>query len=311
MHVVLIVIYNHKYDKNIEIIEAIYKNRFSNIYHLVPFYTGSKANVIPVYENSLYFQGYVSQGLEIFFDERATHYFFVADDMLINPEINENNYSDYFKLTENKAFIPDFFSLYRRYWPANKNAFSFRTVKLGLEVKHELPSYEEAEERLLKNGAIEKALKYEKPVMWQHLYGKLSTEWLFKDKMSTLHWLFDFFLRKKYTLNYPLVASYSDIFIVPQENITQFCHYCGAFAALELFVEVAIPSALALSVENIVTGKKLSFEGKPLWETKDYELLLPYKNNLELLMKHYPDNVLYIHPVKLSQWDCSFLNKNK
>ena len=59
--VALIIIYNHQYIKNIEITERIYNGKFSNIYHLVPFYHGVRSNVIPVYDNSHYFQGYVAQ----------------------------------------------------------------------------------------------------------------------------------------------------------------------------------------------------------------------------------------------------------
>jgi hypothetical protein len=40
--VALVIIYNHRYDKNIDILESIYANRFSNIFHIVPFYDGDK-----------------------------------------------------------------------------------------------------------------------------------------------------------------------------------------------------------------------------------------------------------------------------
>src|SRR5438309_2566399 len=53
----LIIVFNHRYDKNIPLLETLYEGRFSNIYYLVPFYDGEKENVIPVYENSFRFQG--------------------------------------------------------------------------------------------------------------------------------------------------------------------------------------------------------------------------------------------------------------
>ena len=109
--VALVIIYNHKYNKNIEILERIYKDRFSNIYHLVPFYNGDNPNVIPVYENSWYFQGYISQGFKSYFKEEYTHYFFVADDLILNPKINENNYAEHLKLNSNTCFIPYLFNL--------------------------------------------------------------------------------------------------------------------------------------------------------------------------------------------------------
>ena len=54
--VALIIIYNHKFDQNIDVLEKLYQGSFSHVYHLVPFYTGKKVNVISIYENSRYFQ---------------------------------------------------------------------------------------------------------------------------------------------------------------------------------------------------------------------------------------------------------------
>jgi len=105
MSVALIIIYNHQYNKNIEILEQIYKGRFSNIYHLVPFYNGEKPNVIPVYENSYYFQGYVAQGFKSYFRKDYAHYFFIADDLILNPIIDETNYTSYLNLNSNSCFL--------------------------------------------------------------------------------------------------------------------------------------------------------------------------------------------------------------
>lgn len=33
------IIFNHKYNKNVEIIESIYKDRFKNVYYIIPFNT--------------------------------------------------------------------------------------------------------------------------------------------------------------------------------------------------------------------------------------------------------------------------------
>ena len=309
--VALIIIYNHKYDKNIDLLEKIYENRFSTIYHLVPFYTGTKPNVIPVYESSFNFQGYIAQGLKSFFSEKAIHYFFVADDMIINPAINENNYFNYFNIDERTSFLPDFFNLYREeFWPHRLDGFLFQVEENGIETKGELPDYQEAENRLLKVGAIRGPLDKERPLKWKDLYDKPSRGLLYIEtwKRHALHFS-DFVHKKKYRLNYPLTASYSDILVVSSQDIKQFCHYCGVFAALDLFVEMALPTALALSADKIVTEKDLTYEGKPLWLDAVSEFLSPYKNNLELLITNYPENVLYIHPIKLSQWDCSCLKK--
>jgi hypothetical protein len=306
MNVVLVIIYNHKYDKNIDIVEDLYRNRFSTIYHLVPFYTGNKSNVIPVYENSIYFQGYVAQGFNRFFNENATHYFFVADDMIINPNINESNYFNFFHLDEEKSFIPEFFNLYEtnEHWPHTAEVFAFQLTKRKVEAQRELPDYEEAEARLLKNEAINRSIRQEKPLKWKDLNKKPGRNIFRKENCNkTVEWLSETIRRKRHVLSYPLTGSYSDIFMVSAKSIKPFCHYCGVFAALELFAESAIPTALALSANGIVTEKDLFMKGKPLWTVQDFTFLAPFKMNIDVLINNYPKEILYIHPIKLSQWD--------
>ena len=87
----LLVVYNHRYDKNIPVIDRIYANRFSYVCHLVPFYDGDQANVIAVYDSSHYFQNYIAQAYTHLKDKGFTHFFIVADDMILNPLVDENN----------------------------------------------------------------------------------------------------------------------------------------------------------------------------------------------------------------------------
>jgi len=160
--VALIIIYNHRYDKNIEVVENLYKSRFSNIFHLVPFYDGERSNVIAVYENAFYFQGYIAQGLKLFFNENFVHYFFIADDLILNPEINENTYQDYFKLEENRSYIPFFIRLHeiKTYWSRVKEAYNYKIKVRNIEAENELPTYSEALKKFQKFGLDLKDLQY-------------------------------------------------------------------------------------------------------------------------------------------------------
>jgi hypothetical protein len=214
-----IIVYNHQYNKNIEILETIYSQRFSHIYHLVPFYSGGKSNVIPVYENSYYFQGYIAQGLKSYFDENFVHYMFIADDLLLHPDINETNYREFFKLGEQTCFV----------------------------------------------------LNFE-----------------------------EFHTQKKW---WPMVGSYSDLLIVSADVIKPFCQYCGVFAATWLFVEIALPTAMVLSTFDIVTEKDLDLQAILLWIEKDFKRFDHYNYQLKKLLKDFPENTLYIHPIKLSKWN--------
>ena len=303
MKVALIVIYNHQYNKNIDVIERIYKNRFSDIYHLVPFYNGEKENVIPVYECSYYFQGYVSQGLRSYFKEKYSHYFFIADDMILNPLINENNYCDIFNLGANTSFIPGFITLHEtKYWCYVKEAFQWNKKVEGVEVSNMLPSYENAIDKFSKFGLTIKPFGFSK--VWKLSFGLPFTVSLGVRRR------FRFFCQylktklrgKSFTLSYPLASSYSDIFIVSAKSIKEFCHYCGVFAVTKLFVEVALPTSMVLSSDEIKMETDLDLQGKALWTYKEYQELEKYENSLTKLMTNFPSKYIYLHPIKLSKW---------
>ena len=159
---VLVVVYNHKYPQNVPIINQIYNNRFSRIYHLMPFYDKSMRNdgdenIIPVYESSVFFHGYMTQGLSNYYKPDASRYIFVADDMMLNPLINEDNYAKYFKLSKDAGFInnlkliDDLFLKKGTSWLHSHKAYQFNKNHYAIkELKH-LPSFAEALERIKKS----------------------------------------------------------------------------------------------------------------------------------------------------------------
>jgi hypothetical protein len=324
-NVALIIVFNHRYDKNIDVLEQIYKGRFSRIYHLVPFYDGDKPNVIPVFESSFYFQGYFAQGLKTFFDEQCEHYFFAADDLILNPAINENNYKEYFKLGAGSSYIPEVFNLHKLtnnntlrfenfydvkgnlkyYWWRIKDAVGYHHQKEGVEIDKVVPSYEDAEKRLQEHGFPVQ------PVVYSDVHGRLfplSFSTKHRTKRVARHIRSFATPGKKYPLSYPLVCSYSDIVIVSKDTIKKFCAYCGAFAANELFVEFAVPTALLLSSSNVVTEIQIGARGEIYWtyekhEAMNYEeVMKPYGYDLHTLIQKFPRASLYIHPIKLSKW---------
>jgi hypothetical protein len=299
MSIALVIIYNHRYDKNIDTVEKIYGRRFSHICHLMPFYDGIRENVIPVYENSFYFQSYVAQGSRIFFRQEYTHYLFIADDMVLNPAINETNCTDIFKLDGDSCFLPRLSNVpqYSQYWTHNRNALIFNPFKMhGVEIAGVLPSREDASKKLSYFGVQNTSF------LLKSVY---NMKRIFAGQFLTDKILYRTSLRKG--VKYPLVRSYSDIFIVAKTVISQFAQYCGAFAATNLFVELAIPTAMVLSAKKIITEKDLNMQGKALWTEKDKKILEPYKNDLNLLLQNFPETHIYIHPIKLSKWNTTNL----
>ena len=294
--VALIIIFNHRYDNNIEKLEAIYKGRFRNIYYLIPFYDGNKSNVIPVYENSYYYQGYIAQGYASYFKEEYSHYFFVADDMVLNPVINEGNFRQHLKMDEISCFIPELLSLHKIHGSANtRYAFNYTHKKWGVEARDEMPTYDEAMVAFDKFGLELKPLSHKQAFEQQNGYEKIKgliKVGIGKKKPA----------KKFYDLSYPLVNAFSDMLVVTKKTIKKFSHYCGVFAATELFVEIAIPTALVFTAEAISTEKDLELHGKYLHTEQELKELDRFNNKLSDLLGNFPPGYLYLHPVKLSKW---------
>ncbi len=319
----LILVYNHRYDNNVPILEEIYRGRFSAVYHLVPFYDGRQQNVIAVFENSYQFQGYLAQGLRHYFQEEIDHYVFAADDLLLHPAINENNLGEWFGLNPDSGFIPHVFNIYqldnqqtlyfqeytkkgkkRFFWWRLRDLAKYRHQVEGLENGKEMPTFAEAERLLRAHGFSIRPLRfvdlYGPPSLRHGNQTFVERAWAYAKALR--HY------RRKYPLNYPAVAAFSDIAIVPKASVRKFAHYCGVFAANGLFVEFALPTALALSTEKIVTESSIERKGTVYWSyneqdaNKYEEAMRPYQRDLRRLLRNFPANQLYIHPVKLSQW---------
>ena len=301
----LIIVFNHRYDKNIPVLEKMYEKRFSHIYFLVPFYNGSHPNVIPVYESSNYFQSFFAQGYSRFFQESFSHYIFLGDDCILNPAINEINVLQQMGLAPATDFIPGIFTFQQvkgePWWHAYKGVDFFKNRK-GAEIKNELPSREDAVSRFHHHGIEVTTLSK------SHIFGTKKPRggnkwkyWLFQQ----YHWFNWRAFKKngKLELPYPVAGSYSDMLIVTRESVYDFCRYCGIMAAAGLFVEIAIPTSLLLSSKAIAQEKDTRLKGKALWTTEETETIeKKYNKSLSTLLTGFPPDQLFYHPVKLSKW---------
>lgn len=300
--IALVIIYNHQYNKNIDLLERIYHVRFRHIYHLVPFYRGNRKNVIPVYENSFQFQGYIAQGMKSFFKAEYTHYFFVADDLMINPIINENNFASVLKIKKNDCFFPEFVELNKcGEWARAREAYQWTIAVRGIEAQGQLPHHDQALEKLKRLGLDAKPLGFEQ-IWWTPKTLKDYARIVVKKPRYPFLYLANKLFNLTYALPYPLVGGYSDIFAVSAATLREFCHYCGVFSATGLHVEVGLPTALVLTTSDIVTEKNIKLKGRYLWSKEDYHELDRYDLSLDRLLAEFPKDYLCLHPVKLSQW---------
>lgn len=306
--VCLAIIYNHKYEKNIDILERIYAGRFSHIYHIMPFYRGNKPNVIGVYENSYQFSGYVAQAAKCLSSGGFSHYVFVADDMALSPGLDERNIIKRLQLDGSTAFLTQRPRIFDRKWaiswPHGLTSLAFMNQKgNACEWHAELPSLDLACLKFKSHGLDLSAGVDGNFWAWVH-------RWVMLDGERPYFWrllpMCGRIARKisKGGVLYPMAFGYSDFFVVPTSAFDEFCHLCGVMSAMRIFVEVAIPTAMVLSCARICSLEDIGLKAET--GVDDYSV----RKRMELdtsmsyarLVEKFPSDYIYIHPIKLSKW---------
>ncbi len=312
--VALIIVYDYRqhHADNIPVLEKMYGERFSHMYHLVPVMPGfapsaheARPNVIPVHGKSSCFQGYIAQGLRHYFREEHTHYLFIRDDLLLNPCLKEDTVREYLGLDkEDTAFLPEFYALHQRLeWPHTPQAYSFKgSVDL-------LPAYEEALEKFSAHGLAIKPISFDWSLL-AHGYdippcqkSVVLREWL-KIVLRRMQRLLTWPASER-RLAYPLVGGVADMVIVPSVNIKEFCRYGEAFAAINVSAATALPTALALSCKKINTCTHTLMRGMYHQSGQRWRSMYSRHDGGKLngRLANFPDGCLFIHPVNPSQWN--------
>lgn len=287
----LLVVYNHRYDNNIPLVEKLYNERFANIYHLVPFYDGNTENVIPVYESSYQFQSFISQAYQHLKHKNFTHYFIIADDLVLNPNINEQNLLEKLEVKADECWLPtDFIVLQEKHyglWPHIFNGLTFKTSSHGAEVSSILPDINYAESKFRQQRLPTGKIPLKVFIPWYRSNLRVNGQNIIQNLLAVI------FGRK---LSYPLVGGYSDTFLVTADTMPAFAKYCGAFAATNLFVELAIPTSMVLSADKLKIGNN-----EQVADNTKGKGLEKYAYSLPALLNSFPD-CQYLHPIKLSKW---------
>lgn len=297
-----VIVFNHKYEQNIPKLRAIYGDKFTNIAFLMPFGDALQDGVVPVYDSSYRFEGYFAQGYQHLASDKYSHYVFVGDDLILHPRLNQNNLIAELGLDDQSGYIKTLTPLSQAHfdWPhmlSTMEALALFGQDGYVNAQPELPSSQDAFQILRGKG------HQFNPLTWRHwrdpnrkYHSSLRQRW------RSFRWLARHAGRHGYTLPFPLLQGYSDFVVVPAAHARQFCRLCGVFSALNLFAEIAIPTALALSCPHVVTEQDVSWHGVELWDRDALERLLQHNNyDLSQMLRSYADDQLYLHPLKLSK----------
>ncbi len=306
-------LFNHRFEANMPVLDRIYDGRFSKRHFIMPFASQAGPRISRVVEQGRNFSGHLAQSARDWVEPGITHYVVVPDDLLLNPRIDEGNIIAALKLAPGQAYIKNLVSAdaLRYAWPwAGEAAATFRRASRMLDTAALLPDAAAAEARFRAMG-----ITFPGPgarVRDMTLAARLAQ--MKKAKRSFM----DAVSLRGQPAGYPLLAGYSDFLVIPAEAVEDFVHYCGVFAALNIFAEVAVPTALALAADHVRTELTINshfhdenpplrdddgLHGVELWNAADkarHAGLLD--GSLDQICRNFPADWLYIHPVKLSRY---------
>jgi len=289
-------IFNHQYEKNIPKLKDIYGDRFSVIKYLSPFSTyNDDQEVIPIYETSINFQGYIAQAYQ-HLPKNCEYYIFCADDLLLNPQFDEENILNNLNC-HNKSYIKYLNPVWEHSfaWHKFSECNDYPNDGCHVDYSNLLPTRNELLLRYEKLGFKYRNLGlrnffgvHHKGITCERLWSGL--KYIFRTKL------------KRY-VHLPLIEGYSDFIIIPSKSLKLFCHYCGIFSAMNIWVDSAIATAMILSSEEIKTEKDHSYKGIEIWhENELFKKIALSENKLNQLSKIFEENEFYIHPIKLSKF---------
>jgi hypothetical protein len=298
----------------------MYQDRFAYVVQIMPFYSGSDRDVIHVFGNSFQFHGYIAQARAALQALDCDRFLFIGDDLILNPKLNEQTISSMMKLEPDDCFYPGFHDVsVVDYLRGTMEAHNFDLPPAGIddELLKRLPTKEEAL-LILQGKGLMKSMSLSRVKPYFPLFKKPMIANLFQNykTLRARAWHVGNALRYKLKprmASYPVVFGYSDIFSVPKSRFCTFCDTLEIFASIRMFVELAIPTALALTDWNIVQESDLGLKPLNVWfplNPKLFHSKLEIINNLEASTKKciknlaafFPSDYLYMHPVKLSKW---------
>lgn len=289
----LSIVFNHQFERNIPKLRKLYGDRFSTIRYLSPFSKSEDPDVIPIYETSVHFQGYFAQAYR-FLPSNCEYYLFCGDDLILNPTINEGNLINALNC-DNSSYIKYLNPIWEHSfaWHKFEECNEFTEKEYTLPYQNLIPSRKELLEIYQSHG-------FEYRNIGLHNFDGIKEKKITKKRIKAG---VSYFFKNgiKGYVNYPLIEGYSDFIVVPRDFIELFCHYCGIFAAMNLWVDAAVATALLLCGSPVKTENNSNYYGNEYWDDQELsERLRSSDNKLDKIKGLFKEDELYIHPIKLS-----------
>ena len=300
--IALCIIYNHSFIKNVEILDRLYSSSFDRILHIVPNHKNPQKNILTAYRSSHVFQGYLADNRSTIEALDADYIAFAADDCLLNTRCIVDEVPIGIDRAQASGFFPAFSGplaasaawKWAHTLPTVSRFFgSPRVANPQVEGWLDcLPDLARARSALGRYNAAELCLKRptSDDLANYSAIDRASISALFDDALAI-------------ELPFPFVRGLTDFWVLAKGYVAEFLHYCGVFSSLNLWMEVAIPTAAALLDKKVVFAKDLGLKFDWTWWDPRRPQRWPQPTELRdvyRMIEEMPSDLLFRHPVKLS-----------
>jgi hypothetical protein len=325
----LVIIFNHPYPANVGKLKQIYASRFARVIFLMPLEQMNDADVFTVYRGAYTFHGFIADAWRLLSTIDAEFFVFAGDDVLINPAFGERELYERLYVDRFDGYIPHFRSLSVQSAQVGKN-FDDETANLAAEAGdlwfwtervlsrmhpamsvlfgsgcaaawRYLPSSKEALNRFAAFGMAALTSPDNAPEAPENFALRLARRTRRAIRSRLCGSQRDPLARLRQDLPYPMAYGVSDFFVVRSDALMKFSRYCGTLAALDIFVEAAIPTALVLACDKLGTGSDTSLHCRWTWTGSNVHVGVQAAADYATICREFDDHLLFIHPVKFSQ----------
>lgn len=285
---------NHPFPALLPLLRKIYASRFSELLFLVPFHRCDDPDVVTVYRGSYQHSGYVTDAVSRLARIECDHIIFTHDDVLLNPNLNERNFYEFFPLGSDDGFIPDFVPLHRGFgdwifqmghvarWMFPKSILFGTGVDRANLLSYLAPLNIKVDDNRANakvNFSPENMTDIEhKPThfLLEGLSGSRSHDdertaevmRLSRDTLDSLRGAMLTTLQHSTDRStevdtiIPMVLSgfYTDFYVIPKTKLRDFAHFIGICSAGGMFVEISTPTVLLSVCSSLQTACRLGLD---------------------------------------------------
>jgi hypothetical protein len=307
MKVALCLFFNYPFERNIPVLESLYRDTFDDIVHIQPMMRSDRDNVHTVYRAAFNFGGFFSDSLAFLSELDADYLVFSGDDCIINTALFGDNFATTF-LRDNEeisAFLPQPL----KFCNGNEWGSSHKINTLARFAKGYGLYDQRIEDWLgflpdpnpIRNTAQRLAVHSDK-------MSQPTAEQKSKMNPAQLEVLTSMMgNQSEAPMPYPLVYAISDFFIVSRKNLELFCHNVGLLAAMNIFSEVSVPTALMSLPGPLLRASDLNLTFDWTWgRNQEVEHFVPTSiEEIGGVISDMDTHTLFRHPIKLSKVNCS------